>query len=305
MTVAMLLNILWQIIAPVFMVAALGYIFARWKSAELRPISQITLYVLSPCLVFSSLSSIELAAEDIGRMVLFAILGMLGMLIVSWPVQKGLRLHAQDRSGFLLATLFTNSGNFGIPLNLFAFGEAGQQIAVVYFAMSALLTTSVGVYIASSGRAGFRQAMLEVLKVPIVYAALLGLGANLMAVSLPEPVMKAIHLTGEAAVPLMLLVLGMQLSRTSLASAGIKVGAASILRLMAGPAVVVLVAGLVGINGLARQVAIIQISMPTAVMTTILANEYESAPDLVAGTVFTDTLLSVASLTLLLAWLTR
>jgi len=301
----MLLSVLWQIIAPVFIVVALGYVFARWRGVELRPISQITLYVLSPCLVFSSLSTAELSVDDMGRIVLFALLGLLGMMALSWPVQKGLHLSAQDRSGFLLATLFTNSGNFGIPLNLFAFGEAGKQIAVIYFAMSALLTTSVGVYIASSGRVGFRRALFEVMSVPIVYAAVLGLGMNLMASSLPEPVMKAIRLTGDAAVPLMLLVLGMQLARTSLASAGAAVGAASFLRLMAGPAIGVLVASLLGMEGMARQVAIVQISMPTAVMTTILANEYDSAPDLVAGTVFTDTLLSAASLSLLLAWLMR
>jgi predicted permease len=299
--VAILLTILWKVILPVFIIIALGYLLERWLSLDVRPISRVIFYALAPCLVFSSTARSSVSGADIWKIVSFALLTALAMGLFSWAVTKALRFNQAMQSAFLLTTLFINAGNYGLSVNLFAFGQAGLERAAIFFTVSALLTSTVGVYLASRGQASGLDALRNVFKVPIVYGALAGFAVNLAAITVPEPVAKAVDLVGGASVPLMLLLVGVQLSRTSLASELKVVGLATFVRLIVAPAVALVLAAWLGLTGVTRQACITEASMPTAVTSTILATEFEAKPQLVAGVVFVSTLTSVITLTLLLA----
>ncbi|MFB0536705.1 MAG: AEC family transporter [Anaerolineae bacterium] len=298
---AILLTILWKVILPVFIVIALGYLLERRLSLDVRPISRVIFYALAPCLVFSSTARSSVSGADIWKIVSFALLTALAMGLFSWAVTKALRFNQAMQSAFLLTTLFINAGNYGLSVNLFAFGQAGLERAAIFFTVSALLTSTVGVYLASRGQASGLDALRNVFKVPIVYGALAGFAVNLAAITVPEPVAKAVDLVGGASVPLMLLLLGVQLARTSLASELKVIGLATFVRLIVAPAVALVLAAWLGLTGVTRQACITEASMPTAVMSTILATEFEAKPQLVAGVVFVSTLASVITLTLLLA----
>jgi predicted permease len=299
--VAILLTILWKVILPVFIVIALGYLLERRLSLDVRPISRVIFYALAPCLVFSSTARSSVSGADIRKIVSFALLTALAMGLFSWAVTKALRFNQAMQSAFLLTTLFINAGNYGLSVNLFAFGQAGLERAAIFFTVSALLSSTVGVYLASRGQASGLDALRNVFKVPIVYGALAGFAVNLAAIAVPEPVAKAVDLVGGASVPLMLLLLGVQLARTSLASELKVIGLATFVRLIVAPAVALVVAAWLGLTGVTRQACITEASMPTAVMSTILATEFEAKPQLVAGVVFVSTLASVITLTPLLA----
>jgi len=299
--VAILLTILWKVILPVFIIIALGYLLERRLSLDVRPISRVIFYALAPCLVFSSTARSSVSGADIWKIVSFALLTALAMGLFSWAVTKALRFNQAMQSAFLLTTLFINAGNYGLSVNLFAFGQAGLERAAIFFTVSALLTSTVGVYLASRGQASGLDALRNVFKVPIVYGALAGFAVNLAAITVPEPVAKAVDLVGGASVPLMLLLLGVQLARTSLASELKVIGLATFVRLIVAPAVALVLAAWLGLTGVTRQACITEASMPTAVMSTILATEFEAKPQLVAGVVFVSTLASVITLTLLLA----
>ena len=300
---AILPAILWKVILPVFIIIALGYLLERRLSLDVRPISRVTFYALGPCLVFSSTATSSVSGTDIWKIVSFALLTTLAMGLLSWAVARALRFSRAMESAFLLTTLFINAGNYGLPVNLFAFGQDGLERAAIFFTVGALLTSSVGVYLASRGQASGLDALRNVFKVPIVYGALAGFVVNLAAITVPEPVAKAVDLVGGASVPLMLLLVGVQLAKTSSAGELKVIGLATFVRLVAAPAVALVLAAWLGLTGVTRQVCVIQASMPTAVTTTILATEFEAEPQFVAGVVFVSTLVSVITLTLLLALL--
>jgi predicted permease len=296
-----LLNVLWKVILPVFIIIALGYLLERCLSLNVRPISQVTFYALAPCLVFSSTATSAVSGADMGKIISFALLTTLVMGLVSWALTKALQFSQAVESAFLLTTLFVNAGDYGLSVNLFAFGQAGLERAVIFFTVSSLLMNSVGVYLASRGRACGLDALRNVFKVPVVYGVLAGFVVNLAAVTVPEPVTRATDLLARASVPFMLLLAGIQLARTSLSGKLRIMGLAAFVRLVVAPAVAFVLAAALGLTGVTRQACIAQASMPTAVTTTILATEFEAEPQFVAGVVFISTLASVITLTLLLA----
>jgi predicted permease len=299
--VAILLAILWKVILPVFIVIALGYLLERRLSLDVRSISRVTFYALTPCLVFSSTAMSSISGTDIWKIVSFVLLTTLTMGLFSWAVARVLRFSQAMESAFLLTTLFTNSGNYGLSVNLFAFGQVGLERAAIFFTVSALLNHSVGVYLASRGQANSLDALRNVFKVPVVYGVLAGFVVNLAAITVPEPVFKATDLVGRASVPLMLLLVGIQLARISLAGELKLIGLATFVRLVVAPAMALFLAAWLGLTGVTRQACVTEASMPTAVTTTILATEFEAEPQFVAGVVFVSTLVSVITLTLLLA----
>lgn len=292
-----------NIILPVFIMAGLGYLLDRLLALDVRTLSRVTFYLLSPCLAFSSLSSTQLQGQALLHIAGIAAL----MVFLLWPiaswVARIMGLRGTDKSAFLLTILFVNSGNYGLPLNLFAFGEPGLALAIIFFATNSLLTNTLGVYIAARGHADSRAALRKVFQVPIGYAVLAGLFMNVAGLQAPEPVARATNLLGQAAVPVMLLVLGMQLGRASVASQWKPVAAATALRLVGSMALVIVLVRLLGFQGLSAKVSTVQASMPTAVMTTILATEFDVQPTFVTGTVFVSTLASMITLTFLLQWL--
>jgi len=299
--VAILLTILWRVILPVFIIIALGYLLEHRLSLNVRSISQVTFYALAPCLVFSSTATSAVSGADIWKIISFALLTTLTMGLVSWAVARALHFSQAVESAFLLTILFVNAGDYGLSVNLFAFGQAGLERAAIFFTVSSLLMNSVGVYLASRGQASGLDALRNVFKVPVIYGVLAGFVVNLAAVTVPEPVTRAIDLLARASVPFMLLLAGIQLARTSLVGELGIIGLAAFLRLVVAPAVAVVLAAWLDLTGVTRQACVTQASMPTAVTTTILATEFEAEPQFVAGVVFVSTLASVITLTLLLA----
>jgi hypothetical protein len=197
--------------------------------------------------------------------------------------------------------MFSNSGNYGLPVVLFAFGQEALAHATVYFVANAEATYSLGVFLASAGRRSIGQAARGVLRVPAVWGAVaagavLGLGLHL-----PPAVMRPVELLSDAALPTMLLVLGMQLERSAWPERPGLVALAGVLALLVTPILAFGASHLLGLTGVARQAAIVQSGMPSAVLTTILALEFDLAPSFVTACVLMSTLASPVTVTLLIA----
>lgn len=301
--VTLLLSIFLEDILPIFLVASAGFVLARRLHADVRTLSKATFNVLSPCLVFNLLVTSGLGAADFGRMALFTI-GIIALIgLIAWLVTRPLRLDRPTLVAFLLVVMFSNNGNYGLSAVMFAFGREALAHATVYFVMNAALMFTVGVFLASAGRRSIGQALSGVLKVPPVYAVALAGLVLASGVQVPTALMRPIGLLSDAAIPVMLLVLGMQLERGKVPERPALVGLAAVLALAVSPLLAVGLADIVGLAGVARQAGIIQASMPAAVVTTILALEYDVAPSLVTGVVFVTTLLSPFTVTILIAFL--
>jgi len=299
----LLLSIFLADILPIFLVASAGFILARRLHVDVRTLSKTTFNALSPCLVFNLLVTSRLGAADFGRMAVFAagVIALIG--VIAWLAARPLRLEAPTLVAFLLVVMFSNSGNYGLSAVMFAFGREALAHATVYFVMNAALMFTAGVFLASAGRRSVGQALSGVLRVPPVYAVALAGLILATGVEVPAPLMRAVGLLSDAAIPVMLLVLGMQLEQGKAPERPALVGLAAVLALVVSPLVALGLADLVGLTGAARQAGILQASMPAAVVTTILAIEYDVAPWLVTGVVFVTTLLSPFTVTIVIALL--
>jgi hypothetical protein len=290
-------------ILPIFLIAGLGFVLKRTLDFETKPISQTLFYILSPCLAFSSLYQSSIGGWEFGEIVSFVPIFSLILGSISWAVTKALRFDKAMESAFLLTTLFVNAGNYGLPIIFFAFGEQALSRAVIYFLINALMLNIAGVYLASRGRKEVPSAFFNVLKAPLVYAVLLAILLNLSHIRLPNPFLRAADMIGKAAIPLMLLLLGMQLARTPLFWRMRGVFLAASIRLVLAPILAFFLASWLDLSEISRLVCIVEASMPTAVMTFVLASHFDLSLDFVTSVVFLSTLASPFTLAFLIALL--
>ena len=290
-------------ILPIFVVAAAGYLLARHTGAQVKTLSAVSFNVLSPCLVFDQLVQSRIDSSVFGRMFVFCILLTAVMGLVAWVAAAPLRLNRQTFTSFLLVVMFSNSGNYALPVALFAFGREALAYASVYFVASAIVTYTVGVGVAASGHGNVWRALGGIVRVPALWAVA---AAGLMMAThtaVPLAILRPITLLSEAAIPVMLLILGIQLERAAMPDRPAAVGVAVALSLLVGPLVGIGLTLVLGLTGLARQVAIVGASMPAAVITTVLALEFDLDPSFATGAVFVSMLLSPFTLVVLIFFL--
>lgn len=293
-----------NVILPVFILIGIGALTERWQILDVRTLSRSVLYVFVPALVFRSLLTTKLGARDAAQIVVFVLVtaGVLG--IIAWAVTRALHLDALQANAFLLSVVLANTGNYGLPVSLFAFGEAGLEQAAVFFSVTSLLINTVGVYIAALGHADPTKALRNTFRLPLIYAVSLALALRgLGIVNLPTVIYRPLDVLADAAVPVLLLALGIQLATSTLDRQFSIIGLATVLRLVVAAAVSIVIARLMGLQGLTRQVCIVQSSMPTAILSVALAVEFNTQPRFVTSVVFTSTLASIATLTAVLSFI--
>src|SRR5919202_2480169 len=203
-----------SIVLPIFLVAAVGFLLGRTRTiTDSRPLARLALYFFSPALVLTSIARSRLSPSDLFSILIysFAIAALMGVL--GYLLARLLNLERLLTSAFLLSILFVNAGNLGLPFNQFAYGQAGVSRAAVYFVGNSILAQTLAVFIASRGRQDVRQSLSAMFRMPLVYAVIVGLVLNRENWTLPEPLSRSLDLVAAAAVPLMLVILGLELSR--------------------------------------------------------------------------------------------
>lgn len=290
-------------ILPILLIAATGFVLARKLGAQVQTVTNVAFYALLPCLVFHMLVTSQVAGRQLSMMVILGVLITIAMGLVGFVTAKLMRLSRSESSAFLLVVMFSNGGNYGLPVVAFAFGPEALAYATVFFLTGAVLAYTVGSVLAAAGRKPVSEALRGVLKMPIIYATSAALLVLALGITVPTPLMRPIGLLRDAALPLMILILGMQLERAALPKRLGVVGVAVAVSLLASPLIALWLTSLFGVTGAARQAVVILSSMPVAVTTTIFAIEYDVEPDMVTSAVFVSTLLSPFTLAPLIAWL--
>ncbi len=272
--------------------AGFGFAARRWLKLEKRALSTAVLNVFSPCLVFSSLVSSKLPGDELVELVLFALLNIVGMGLLAFLFSRLLRLSRSQTVMLLIVVMFVNGGNYGLTLNRLRYGDAGLARAVVYYTTSTLIIYTGGMLLASMGHVSWRASVGRLLRLPAMYAAVSAIVVYSFNIQLPESLLRGIEVAGGGAIPVMLLVLGMQMADTVHFGMLKLAAVAVLLRLVGGPIMGFLIAGQLGLQGLSRSTSIIESSMPTAVFVIILATEFELHPTAVTGVVVLSTLFS-------------
>ncbi len=305
-----LLTIMWSVISPVLLIAGVAFVLARRFQPEPGALSFFVVYLFIPALAFQGISTTDLAGEDIIGIGVVAAAVVVLMSLVGLLVTHVLHFERQLRSAFLVCIVLMNAANYGIPLNSFAFGAAGEQRAILYYVMNVLFGTAVAIYFASRGQAGVRTALLNVLRVPIVYAALAGMLVNLLDITPPPelalfllPFERAVNILAGAAIPGMLALLGVQLARTLFRGQWRPILLATGMRLVLGPLLALPVALLLGLQGVTFQVALVESAMPTAVLANALVTQFGGDAQFTSTVTLVSTLASIVTLSILLALL--
>ncbi|MBN1538104.1 MAG: AEC family transporter [Anaerolineales bacterium] len=298
------MNTLFSIFAnnllPIFLAAAIGYLAGKFLKVDTKSISNLALYAFSPCLIFTVLTTNSLSNDDISRIVLFTLVSTLLLGLLTWVLGKLLNFKRDMLAAILIITMFSNAGNFGLSLNLFAFGEKVLAYASLYFVVNLIMIYSLGVFIASSGKNDLKTTVIGLIKLPAIYAVILAILINLSQWKVPVPIERTISTLAAAAVPSFILVLGLQLSKIKLKGHLFHLSVATILRLVVSPALAFAMSGCFGLTGAAYQAAITQSAMPTAVLNTVLATKYDLEPSFVTEAVLASTILCPLTLTPLL-----
>jgi len=256
-----------------------------------------------PSLVISSLSRRKVESGELTRLIVFTVIAALIAVALAWLIARLLRLDRRWQSAMILSTAFANVGNFGLPMALFAFGDDGLQQATIVFVASGILSFSLGIFVASRGTYTPKQAFMQIFKMPPIYATTTALLINAFNITLPEFINRPLILLGDGAIPVQLLMVGIQLAGSSVKGARSLIGWAVAARLIGGIAIAALVAVMLGLDGVARQAAILQMAMPTAVNSSIFAVQFDLHPEFVSSVVVVSTLLSLVTLAVLLNFL--
>ncbi|MCK4899334.1 MAG: AEC family transporter [Anaerolineales bacterium] len=290
-------------ILPIFLAAGAGYLVAKYLGVKPHSISRIAFYIFSPSLIFRLLTTSQLNNNDVFSMVGFAAASMLVVGFITWVIGRILRIQRRLLVAVVLTAMFGNSGNYGLSLNLFAFGEDALAYASLFFVTAAILTYTLGVFIASLGSSSVKKSLQGLLKVPVIYAVGLAFLFNAMNWTLPLAMDRTVNLLADAAIPVLIVLMGIQLRQTRWNGQAKALGLSNSMRLIGGPILALGLSVVFGLTGAARQAGVTEAAVPTAIMMTVLATEYNIKPSFVTTAVFTSTLLSPLTMTPLLAYL--
>ena len=287
-------------VLPVALVAILGGLVGRWRRVPVEPISALVFYLFTPALVFHSMATTMLSAALSLRVVGVMVITFVVMYLAASLWSRTVRHDASWRAGFALAAVTPNWGNMGIPVARLAFGATGFDVAVVNFVVGALLVQTASVAIASMAHASPTSALLQPLRYPTVYAAIAGIAVNALGITPPGLIDTPVKTLSEAAIPVMLVVLGLQLQHAVGLTQLRDTLAVNLGRLLIAPVVAWLAATAVGLGGVERATVTLLAAMPTAVVATIIAQQLGAQPGFVTRIVVTSSLVSMATLTVLI-----
>ncbi len=293
------MTILLSAVLPVGLIMIIGFIAGRNLKLDQPTLSQISIYILAPALVANSLYRTTVSWKSATELLWgYALISLiLYGLVVGFCLLLG--VEKSDRQSFLAITMCPNNGNMGLPVVTFALGEAGLERAIIYMIGSSIFLFSIAPGMLKGD--GLRLGLRLTLKLPLVWAMLAGVSLNLFQVELPFNLGKSIELLGMAAIPMALLILGMQLATTHFDIRKREILAAGV-KLAIAPLIAYFVGRLLSLEGLDLQVLILQTAMPTAISSLIMVKEFGGNAPMVARTIILSTMMSFLSLPLVI-WL--
>ncbi|WP_105317205.1 AEC family transporter [Thermus tenuipuniceus] len=284
-------------VLPVALVVFSGYLLGKRIPMDLTTLSRLTLYLLVPALIFDAMYRAEYSREGLVGLALGFALTYLLLFLAITGMARLLGLSPETAKSLLVCSLFPNSGNMGLSLVYFALGEEGLRQAVVYFILSSVVMFGLGPAFIRGG--GLKEGLLFTLRLPLFYALLLGLLLKTLGVSLPFRLDEGLRLMGQAAIPVLLLTLGMQMSQTRF-QVGAFEGVASSLRLLVAPLLAYGVGFILGLARLEHQVLVLQSATPVAVNAFLLTREFGGEALRVARSVVVSTFLAFLTIPLFL-----
>lgn len=285
---------------PLILLILAGCLARRNLQIEAKPLAKLTLYLLSPALIFNSLYHSQLTGPQLAQLAggtLLLIITLSGLLTV---FTRLLGFPVPLASAMQLGAVFTNVGNYGLPIIAAVCGNEGLQRGAVVMVVHQMLMFSLAVYFAARSSLGVKAAAQKVLQMPTGYAAILALSLRYVTDSLPAWLAQSIALLCQASIPIFLLLLGIQLAEMLFCRRWLLLSLGTCFKLALSPLLANCLAKLLHFDTLSQQVLVLAAASPTAVVTTMLSVEFNTEPELVSSLTIITTIGSLISIPLVI-----
>lgn len=283
-----------NVIIPTLVIILIGYLFGKLTKIDFRPVADIALYVGAPTLIFFSLLNSPIVWAEAAKIWFAALIIIATCGITAYLIFTLLR---QKHTGLYLPISIMNTVNLPFPIVYIAYGFTGLIAAALFSIPPTLILFSFGIYLVAGKR--WQENIKEMFKIPVLYAAVLGLAFNFFDIEIPASVFNALDLLAKMAIPLVLLVLGYNVSRIKITSLATTL-LATFLRVGVGITVGFLVVEWLEISGVYRAVVILESAMPAAAMSAVVTTKFKSEEDLVSSVVLSSTIISIIIIPFLL-----
>jgi predicted permease len=290
---------------PIFLVGGAGFLLGKFLTVDSRSLGRVVFYVFSPLLVFDMMMKSALSLNQALTTIAFTASVVTVMGLLAFLLGKLLHLERTQLLAVILTVAFGNTGNYGLPLTKFAFGNEALAVASLFYVTTTILFNTAGVVIASIGHMDLKSALVGLFKIPILYSVTSALLIKGFGIQLSLPLSRTIETAANGAIPVMLILLGLELTRIQWSHGFRALGLGVFTKLLFGPLAGLLLANFFGLQGAAQQGAVLEAAMPAAVATTVVASEYKLEAPLVTAIVFLGTVLSPLTLTPLIVYLAR
>ncbi|MCI1858428.1 MAG: AEC family transporter [Sporolactobacillus sp.] len=294
------MQLFWQVLFPVLLIFAGGFLLQKIFRLDIKPITTMAVYLLLPLLVFETFYKQPIDSRFL-MIFLVTVLIMFALITLVFLIIKVFHINKDSIGALMLSTVFPNSGNFGIPVVLFAFGHQGFLYGMPVMIIHNVLMGTFGVYFAAGGKGGFRTAMRTVLSQPSNYAVIIGIAMQQLHLPVPSTIYQSIRLVGDTTIPIIMVVLGMQLATVRLKTiVGGKIGLVLLLRLIVSPLIAWGLCAAFGFSPVLSAVMVVLAAMPSAANTTMYAIQFDAQPAFVSSCTFLTTIVSFPTLAVLL-----
>lgn len=294
-----LLSILLNVIFPVFALLAAGVFFHRKFKFDLHTLSKITTFYLLPTVGFVNIYNSDIDGKVFLEIIGYQLLLSLILMILSAGIAKMMKLDKGMTANFKNSIVLMNSGNYGLPVSQLVFqsNPLGMTIQIIIMAIQNFITYTYGLLNSVAVNSRGREAVLEFLKMPMLYALLLGLAFQTFHVNIPPFLWNPIENVANAFLAIALLALGAQVAYIKLGKFDLVLFISCLGRLVISPIIALILIYLLGLEGTLAKALFIASSYPSSRNSAQLALEYNNYPEHAGQTVLVSTLLSAITVT--------
>jgi predicted permease len=284
---------------PLFVLIGIGFLADRLLKPDITTLSRLNFYILLPAALFMLVYETDLQIDEILRIGAFTLVHT-GILFLLAMAAFSVGPLADQRPTLVLGTVFSNFGNYGIPMMLVAFGQQGVSVITMVLAAQVILVFTVGVVLFGAGQDGFRQSLSRLIRYPTLYAIALGFALRILHVTLPPPIQVPFDQLVVGFIVMALVTLGAQLSRSQVAGDTGPVAVVTLIRLIVSPLAAAALTLAFSFEPEMSRILIVATGVPVAINTYILALEFDRDPALASRMIFWTTLISAVSIPALL-----
>jgi len=294
-------NILTNVMLPIFLVILAGAVINLVIKMDVKTLSRLLFNLIIPVMLFLKIYESDLDGALLLQVGLITAGSMSILYILSLTIAKVFKFSRSETSVFVNTSTYFNSGNFSLPLMQILFNNPLViSIQAVIMIVQTTLFFTTGVYTAGAGKKGPKEAIKHILKMPLIYVIIVAVVFKRMEIPIFQPVKEALDLIGSGFSSLALLTLGAQLTQIKLSFSNYKIHMTNFIRLLIAPLIAFTLVTIFGIEGLTAQVLIIGMGAPSAVNVVLTAIELDNEPEFASQAVFSSTLLSSISLSLVI-----